>query len=279
MAAHRGACLAVAADPDGGFLTGGADGRVTWVQPEGTVRAIAHLDEPIGLVAAGPGHWRACASGRTIHRLGGTTRRIDVPAQVVSLALDPSGARLAIGYDGGITLWAGGDSPRVLEAAGVHRGLCWSQTLLASLRPNMALHAWQLPDGKEVVLRIDGPLTALAASATPDTFIASVGGRIICWRVPETETSVCGVSNQTAVSRIACHPRRPLIAGGYANGTVVLCQPDSAALLFLRAAGEGAVTALAFSPSGGHIAIGTDGGEIAVVELPDLLFRDHASQR
>jgi hypothetical protein len=66
-----------------------------------------------------------------------------------------------------------------------------------------------------------------------------------------------------------------LIAAGYANGAVVLCQPDTEALLHVRAAGEGAVTALGFSPSGDHLAIGTEAGEIAVLATPDLLFRDN----
>jgi hypothetical protein len=54
----------------------------------------------------------------------------------------------------------------------------------------------------------------------------------------------------------------------------VLCQPNSQALLFIRAAGEGAVTALGFAPGGGHLGIGTEGGEIAVLALPKVLFRD-----
>jgi hypothetical protein len=88
------------------------------------------------------------------------------------------------------------------------------------------------------------------------------------------------VRNQAAVTRLAAHPHRPVLAAGYANGTVVLCQPGRSDLLRLRAAGSGpnlgGISALAFSPSGGGLAIGTDGGEIAVLALPDLLFRDQA---
>jgi len=279
--AHRGAGLAVAADPDGGFLTGGTDGRVTCVRADGSLRAIAHLDGAATLVAAGPGQCRACAAGRIVHRLGGAASRIAVPAPVTSLALDPSGGRLAIGYDGGITLWAGGDAPRVLAAPGVHNGLCWNpdQTLLASFAPEGTLRAWRLPDTTPLVITTAAPIAALGPLAGGNAFAAGAGGRVICWRTAAAEPSACGVPNQSVVTRIACHPRRTLVAAGYANGTVVLCQPDSPALLFLRAAGEGAVSALAFAPAGDRLAIGTDGGEIAVLALPDLLFREHASQR
>jgi len=97
---------------------------------------------------------------------------------------------------------------------------------------------------------------------------------VILWR-PAFETTapqLCGVSNQATVTHVRCHPRRDITGAGYANGTGVLCQPNSTALLFIRAAGEGGVSALGFSPAGDHLAIGTEGGEIAVLALPDGLF-------
>ena len=86
----------------------------------------------------------------------------------------------------------------------------------------------------------------------------------------------CGVANQAPVTCIASRPQRALIAAGYGNGAVVLCRPNSSELLFIRAAGEGAVSALAWSQAGDRLAIGTEGGEIAVVALPDMLFRENA---
>jgi WD40 repeat protein len=280
--AHQAACLSVAADPEGGFLTGGADGRVTRVQADGTVRAIAHLDGPVSLVAAGPGHWRACAVRRSVHRLGAAAARVDVPGLVSALAIDPNGARLAAGYEGGITLWAGGDAPPVLEAPGLHGGVAWSsdRTFLASFTPDGILHAWRLSDtapsrvGTGAKVETGAAVTNLGMLGAG--FVAGAGGRVLYWHPPAPELLPCGVPNQAPVTRIAGHPCRELVAAGYANGTVVLCQPNSNALLFLRAAGEGAISALAFSPTGACLAIGTDGGEIGVVALPDTLFRDQA---
>lgn len=276
--AHHGACLSVAADPDGGFLTGGTDGRVTCVQVDGTVRAIAHFDGPVPRVGAGPGHWRACAVRRSVHRLGGAAAHIKVPATVTDLAVDPGGARLAIGHEGGVTLWAGGDTPRLLEAPGIHGGVAWSfdRTFIASFVPDGMLHAWVSSDATRSEIAAGVPVTSFASLGTG--FVAGAAGRVVCWHPPSCELIQCGVPNQASISRVAGDPRRQLIAAGYANGAVVLCQPDSSALLFLRAPGMGGVSALAFSPTGGCLAIGTDGGEIGVLALPDTLFRDQPRQ-
>jgi WD40 repeat protein len=291
--AHRGTCLAVAADPDGGFLTGGADGRVACVQPEGSLRAIAHFDGKVSLVATGPGYWRACAFRNRVHRLGGSAADIDVATPVTALAIDPSGARLAIGHQGGVTLWAGGDLPRVLPAAGSQSGVAWSADppRLASFSPDGTLHAWTLPAQFSLApmssagtlpeaIAAGGPVTALDALPRGGGFVAGVAGRVLCWQPPSPTLLPCGVRNQAAVTRLAAHPHRPMLAAGYANGTVVLCQPGRADLLLLRAAGDGpnggGISALGFSPFGGCLAIGTDSGEIGVLALPDMLFRDQA---
>lgn len=276
--AHQGACLSVAADPDGGFLTGGTDGRMTRVQTDGTVQAIAHFDGPVSLVAAGPGHWRTGTVRNTVHRLGAAASRIDVPSPVSALTIDPGGAKLAAGHNGGITLWAGGDAPRVLEAPGLHGGVAWGsdRTFLSSLTSDGILHAWRSLDTEPS--KVETGEAAASLGVLVAGFVAGVGGRVLCWHPPASQLLQCGVRNKASVTRVAGHPRRQLVAAGYANGTVVLCQPNSSALLLLRAAGKGAVSALAFSRTGDHLAIGTDGGEIGVVALPDKLFRDQAGQ-
>jgi hypothetical protein len=103
---------------------------------------------------------------------------------------------------------------------------------------------------------------------------ASGGARVVCWHLrPPPGRRECGVASTAAVIRVACHPWRTLIAAGYENGAVLLCQPDSTDILFVRAAGGGGVTTLTWSADGAALAIGTAGGEIGVVAFPDLLFR------
>ncbi len=276
---HQGACLAVAADPNAGFLTVGEDGQVARVLADGDVRVLARAHGPVTSVAAGQGGWRAFATGREVHRLGGSAARIEVGGVVASLALEPAHTRLAIGHAGGVTVWAGGDAPHVLAAPGIQSGLAWSgdSKWLASCTTEGVLCAWRLPDPPRAMLKTDAPVHSLGTLG--NGFVTGAGGRLLSWNPGDgdTEPQTCGAANQTSVTRVAGHPRRPTVAAGYANGAVALCQPNDASLLILRGAGDGAVSALVFSPLGDHLAIGTEGGEIAVLALPDVLFRDGAS--
>jgi len=163
---HHGACLSVAADPDGGFLTSGADGQVARVKSDGEIRVIAQIDGPVATIATGPGAWRACAIGRTVHRLGMSASSIDVETTVTSLALDPSGARLAIADEGGVTLWAGGNGQRLLAGLGAPSGLAWSADgAWLGCAAGDALHAWQLPNPAPVTVAV-GPVGSLTTAGS-----------------------------------------------------------------------------------------------------------------
>jgi hypothetical protein len=72
---------------------------------------------------------------------------------------------------------------------------------------------------------------------------------------------------------VSWHPRLAVLAAGYANGAVTLCQPGSADVLFVRAADGDPIDMLAWSADGGALALGSRAGEIGVVALPDQVFR------
>jgi len=271
---HQGACLSVVADPDVGFVTCGGDGRVSRVLADGEVRIVGRLDGPAAAIAAGRGGWLVAAIGRRVHRLGSAAGVVEVAAEVTSLAVHPSGARVAIGHAGGVTLWSGGNAPRVLPLSGVATGVAWTgDGKWVGCGVDAALHAWRPGDAAAASVGAEVPVGAVAPSGSGG-FAAGAAGRVMLWHPGDDDPAPCGVANQSVVTRVACHPNRTVIAAGYGNGTVVLCQPDSQALLLIRAAGEGAVTALGFAPGGGHLGIGTDGGEIGILALPDVLFRD-----
>lgn len=270
---HRNRCLSVAADPAGGFLTGGADGRIARVQTNGAFEVIAHLDSAATHLTAGAGGWRVVANGQTIQRLGGEAAKIDLPAPVASLALEPSGARLAIGHATGVALWAGGAAPRMLPDAAGSTAVAWSRsgTWLTSLTTNGTLQTWRATDLTQASAA--SPENVAVLAPMDGGFAVGIAGRVLFWRAGQAQVA-CGVTNQSSVTRICCHPAKPVIAAGYANGAVVLCQPASTGLVFIRGPGEGSVTALAFSAAGDRLAIGTAEGEIAILMLPDIFFRD-----
>lgn len=82
-----------------------------------------------------------------------------------------------------------------------------------------------------------------------------------------------GRSGLVLIERIAPHPARDLIALGTADGAVSIARIGYPEEMPLRQADGSAVTALAWSNDGLHLAIGTAGGQAALVTLPPQLFK------
>ena len=280
-ACHQGSCLALAADAAGGFITGGDDGRLVQVprvgNPEVLARAPGGWIDALACSARGV---RAYASGRSVHRLGVVASpSIDLPAPATALAFSPDGHCLAVAHSGGVTLWPDAGPTRTLAAPGYHRALAWSPDghyLVSGMQEN-ALHGWRVADGGD--LEMGGyPGQPLSLSFACDgRYLATSGAtRPVCWgfdppRAADSPVE-CGIPSQTAVNCVACHPRQSLIATGYTNGAVVLCQPGSDQGMFIKGSGGGAVNGLAWSGDGSRLAFGTQSGVFGWVELPDALF-------
>jgi WD40 repeat protein len=278
---HDGVCLALAADPDGGFLSAGDDGRLVHLDIDGNSNVLAALPAQwIDCVAASRAGWRAYASGRRVSITGRQTHELSLPSSAVALAFDAAGERLAIAHQGGVTIWSAQTrSSRLLAWPGFHRTVIWSpdgRYVVTSMQEN-ALHGWRLPDGSDIEMN-GYPLQprALSFSADGRLLVTSGGERPVCWRFDPPRGAPpqhCGVAGGSPVTCVACHPTLALIAVGYHGGAVLLCQPGGEDLLFVRAGGDAPVAALAWSPDGGRLAFGTESGEMALVYLPHALFR------
>ncbi|MEO8716168.1 MAG: WD40 repeat domain-containing protein [Acetobacteraceae bacterium] len=285
--AHKGACLALTADPSGGFLSGGADGRRVRLAGDGTAHPRTEFDgRLIELVAAGNSGWIALASGCDVRATGPAGESLTLPDAATALAFDRTGHRLAIAHRDGVCIVAD-DAMALRHLSSPERplSLAWSPdgAYLASGLETGAMHVWRLPDGDEVVLAdCPGEPRSLVFLADGSFLAASGGARATCWRFDppsEAEPSGCGLpSSQHRVSRVASHPSVPMLAVGYGHGAVMLGQPGSEDALFAKAGGGGAVTALAFSPDGTLLAIGTEEGEAGIVLFPDGLLRRPGAQ-
>ena len=283
IAVHRGACRALASDGLGGFVTGGADGCLAQVSADGEVHAgTAFAGREVTRVAGAEGGWRACASGPDV-QIGGPTRAVlKLPAAATALAFRPGGRVLAIGHNGGVTIW---------QASGLSRLTCDGRPVTLGWSPDGAwlvaglvsggLHAWRPLDGDAGGVAVPGEATAVAHAlsfSSDGTLMAADGGpRPRSWDVSDggfAGPGACGLaSGRTPVCAVAFHPAHRLLAAGHSNGAVLLCQPGADDALFAKAAGGGAVTALAWSPDGSGLAIGTAEGEAAVLALPDGWLR------
>jgi len=277
---HEGTCLALAADPEGGFLSGGDDGRLVHLTVDGTSEVLVDIDgEWIDLVATSA-VGRAYATGRRVHWLGAKPASLALAGSATALAFNAAGDQLAIAHQGGVTLWpVDAHVPRLLAWPGYHRSVAWSpdgRYVVSGMEEN-ALHGWRLPDGGDIEMGgYPGQPRSLSFSADGRVLVTSGGPRAVCWRFDppggDNQPRECGIAGKTPVTQVACHPTHPLIAVGYHNGAVLLCQPGGSDVLFVQGAGASPVSAIAWSPDGGRLAMGTEAGEIGLVSLPEALF-------
>jgi len=74
------------------------------------------------------------------------------------------------------------------------------------------------------------------------------------------------------VDAVAAHPKKALVAAGYANGQIVIAGIGARDEMLVRSSG-GVVTALAWSADGNHLALGDASGTAAIVTFPHQMFK------
>jgi len=68
-------------------------------------------------------------------------------------------------------------------------------------------------------------------------------------------------------TRVACHPRQPVCAAGFADGSVLMVRLEDGALIMAREADGQSVSALGWSAEGQVLAFGTEQGDARVLTL------------
>jgi WD40 repeat protein len=278
---HSGAILASASD-GARIVTGGDDGKLIATKPDGVHETIATDARKrwIDQVALGPDGALAWSAGKTAfaRTAKGDERTFDAPSTVAGLAFAPKGFRLAIAHYNGVTLWfpnAAGAKPEFLEWKGSHLGVAFSpdgKFLITAMQEPM-LHGWRLADSKH--MRMSG------YSARVRSFGWSAGGaflttsgseQLVLWPF-EGKDGPMGKQPRilarapSRISVVACHPKTPVIAAGYADGMVLLVRIDDGAEILAKRPGESPISALGWNPLGSVLAFGTEAGEAGVLRL------------
>ena len=278
---HGGAILASVSDGRR-IVTGGDDGRMVETGADGVHREIASDDRKrwIDQVALGPEGAVAWSAGKTahVHTRKGELRTLDAPSTVAGLAFAPKGFRVAIAHYNGVTLWfpnASGARPEFLEWKGSHLAVTISPDgrFLITAMQEPTLHGWRIADAKH--MRMSGysaRVRSFSWSADGEFLATSGSEQLILWPFdgkdgPMGRQPKILARSESRVSSVACHPRQPVVAVGYADGALKLARVDDGALILARSPDGQPVSALAWDAVGQTVAFGTESGAAGILAL------------
>ena len=284
--AHDGAVLAMAADPRAGWVTGGDDGGLRRIAPDGAVSDVGRYGskwvEQVATFADGKGGGvLACAVGKAVHVLdggGAALKSLQHPSTVTGIAFDAKGKRIAASHYNGCSLWfvaAKTDSPRIMEWKGSHIGVILhpaAEAVVTAMQEN-ALHGWRLSDGQHMRMSGYPSKTASLSFSRNGKWLASSGAEsVVLWpffgggpmgKAPLELAGADGV----ICTQVACHPSHDMVAAGFNDGMVVLADITTQRIIPVAPPGHGPVSALNWSATGSHLAFGTEEGFAALVDF------------
>ena len=272
--------VAVARDRQS-LVTGGEDGRVCCLNADWQTAEIADLGSKwVTSIAAGPDGMIGFASGRTAYVTlrDGSLKELQHPRSVEGVAFAPKGVRLAVVRYNGATLHFPTTSgkPAELEWAGAHTGIDFSpngEFVVTTMQEN-ALHGWKLSNRRH--MRMTGyPAKVkswswsnkgkwLATSGAPAAIVWPFAGK----DGPMGKTpQELGTRGDSIVTNVAFHPGEDVVAIGYGDGLILACRIGDGNEALLRRGGSGAITSLAWDPSGIRLVFGSDSGDCGVIDI------------
>jgi len=284
---HDGASLDFAPDPSGdGFISSGDDGKLQRVAADGTVSNVASfgskwvehvatyaLDKGKGLIAASAGK-----SIKLFDQSGQLLKELIHPSTVTGLVFDGKGKRIGASHYNGASLWfvaAKTDTPRVLEWKGSHTGIIIhpeGDAVVTAMQEN-ALHGWKMPNGEH--MRMSGypaKTTSLSFTRNGKWMASSGADAMVLWPffgggpMGKAPLELAG-GDGIICTQVACNPKDDLVAGGFADGLVVLADITSSRILPVVPPDHGPISALAWSPDGTRLAVGTETGFAGLIDF------------
>ncbi|WP_144377260.1 WD40 repeat domain-containing protein [Mesorhizobium amorphae] len=263
------------------LITGGEDGKVFSVKPDGVVEELAAAGRKwISSVAAGPQEAVAYGAGKSafVRFKDGKVKEFQHPRTVEGLAFAPRGMRIAVARYNGATLHfpATDGKPTELEWAGAHTGVSFSPDgnfLVTTMQEN-ALHGWKLADAKH--MRMSGypaKVKSLSWSARGKWLASSGAPAAIVWPFQAKDGPMgkapleLGTRGNTMVTSVACHPTEEVVAIGYEDGMVIAARFHDAKEVMLRRPGKGAITALTWDKAERQLAFGSTAGDCGIIDI------------
>ena len=283
VAVHREATILCSALVGTRLLTGGDDGRIVTLTGDGRLETLHDAKgkwiDALATRADGAIAW-AIGKSVTARDPKGGEKQATFASTARGLAFAPKGYRVAIAHYNGASLWFPNSEapPDPCEWKGSHLAVIFSpdgRFLVTAMQEN-ALHGWRLADRAN--MRMSGypsKVRSLAWSPDGDWLATSGADSCVLWpfrdkdgpmKKPPLEVAM----RKAKISKVAFHPKLPLLAIGYEDGWVLTCRiADNTELLVRRPDdARDPVTALAWSGDGKRLLFGTAGGEAGLLTLP-----------
>ena len=281
---HKGAVLSLIADPTSdGFLSGGDDGRLLRIAPDGSATEIANqkgkwIDRLVahratGMLAASVGKMAL-----VVDKAGSSREFGPHQSTVAALDFSKDGSRIGCAHYGGITVWSIGNvtlPPRRFAWAGSHVALKWSPDgkFIATGTQENDIHVWRIAQATD--MRMQGypaKVKSLSWSTDARWLYTSSQPVFTAWsfagKGPEGKPPLqFGEEGAGLLTVVAAHPAAEFVAGGYDSGELQLGDIKSKRSVVLKMADGSAITCLAWSPDGYRLAAGNEAGTLLVVDL------------
>ena len=277
--AHKGAILCASlATNNREFLTGGDDGRVCRISPDGA-KTIIEGSGWIDAVASHPSGAYAFATRRTafVHAADGEDHKITLNGSAAAMAFSLAG-QLAIAERGGVTLIGlANETPSIrrFPHEGLHLAVAVSadERFVVSSTYDCALHTWRLSDDFDMHMSgYVGRPRSLSWSADGRWLASSGATSVVLWPFqdedgPLRRTATTLARRSTLVVHVTWHPRKSMLSVGYADGALVLVQKHDGLVRAVRDPDGSAITDANFDESGRFLAYGTEQGTLGIVDL------------
>jgi WD40 repeat protein len=264
------------------LLTGGGDGALRAVAPDGAVETlIAPGRKWVGDVAANPTSGvivATIAKQAIILRDGKEAHRFEYPSTIGGVALDAKGRRLAASHYNGVSVrlvLAADDKGTDLKWAGSHLGVTMAPDadyVISAMQENV-LHGWRLRDKLDLQMTGYPSKTRSFSWNKNGRWLATSGAdRAVIWPFvgkmgPQGKEPLMLGEREPLVTAVAFHPNEDILALGYADGAAFAIRLADQGTTELDEPGEGAVTALAWSADGKFLALGDEAGRGALIAM------------
>jgi WD40 repeat protein len=283
LQAHHGAIVCAKACRDRtGLITACDQGEIRFVSRSGTtLLAQTGNSSWVTSIATGEKGQLAYSVGKAIAIVGPdrTVTEVAMNASVADMEFSLDGVQLAVAHYGGVSLIDVSEkslTPERLEWRGSHIRVTQSPDgrFVVSAMAENALHGWRLEDALD--MRMTGYLSKPKSFSWSScgTWLATSGcDSVTLWPFsgydgPMGKPPVAwGARHNILVMMVAFHPSLDYIAAGYEDGFISLIRNKDGAVMPLREAGKGEISALSFSPDGVFLAYGTANGSFGLIRL------------